>query len=192
MEQSELKARIRPRADFPLWERTQRPSPSVTQPPGVWQHDLFEASKSRSGHKVLVSNLHYDVSSEDLRDIFQMVGRVRNAEVNFDRTGRSKGTGEVVFDSASDAERAVLQYNDAKCKGMPIRLDLVGASHLSSLAFRLFGTALLTCPWICYRRWSSPSRGGTCDQGCGHPAACTSLFSTEEEVGGKDLDHRPL
>lgn len=45
---------------------------------------------------------------QDLKDLFRPVGGVATTEIVTDRnTGRSKGWGTVVFDSESDAQKAI-------------------------------------------------------------------------------------
>ena len=100
----------------------------------MWQHDLYEAATGNSSNKVLVSNLHHDVTNQELEQIFQLIAPIRRAEVNFDFTGRSKGTAEVVFTNPSDAQRASREYNGQMCKGLPIRIDVVGAHSPPSIS----------------------------------------------------------
>lgn len=50
---------------------------------------------------------------------------MRNAEVMDDETGRSRGFGTVLFDSRSDAERAIQEYHDQEFEGrrLIVRFD---------------------------------------------------------------------
>jgi len=103
----------------------------------VWQHDKFPGqgvpmvnvslkggnaaggAAQDTGAKLLVSNLHFNVTQQDVKvgggvemyvahsqpltsclpsqELFAMCGAVKKASVNFDQAGRSKGTAEVIF-----------------------------------------------------------------------------------------------
>ncbi|PVU95480.1 hypothetical protein BB561_001797 [Smittium simulii] len=67
--------------------------------------------------KILISNLDYKVTEADLRELFQQIGGVRKAALNFDSRGKSKGNGEVIFSKASDAYRALEKYNGVTLDG---------------------------------------------------------------------------
>jgi THO complex subunit 4 len=76
--------------------------------------------------KILVSNLDFDVNPDDVTEIFQRIGPVTSAEVNYDREGRSRGTAEVTFNNANHAKQAVEDYDGAEVDGRPMYLKLVG------------------------------------------------------------------
>jgi THO complex subunit 4 len=61
-----------------------------------------------------------------LKDIFEKVGSVKHAQVNYNQNGASLGTAEVKFHSNKDAEQAVAEYDGAEVDGKPMYLKLVG------------------------------------------------------------------
>ncbi|PVU87691.1 hypothetical protein BB560_006451 [Smittium megazygosporum] len=75
--------------------------------------------------KILISNLDYKVTESDLRELFQQIGTVRKATLNFDHRGRSKGNGEVVFSKESEAYRALEKYNGVTLDGRPMKIEVV-------------------------------------------------------------------
>ncbi|KAJ1974225.1 RNA-binding RNA annealing protein, partial [Dimargaris xerosporica] len=62
--------------------------------------------------QIIVTNLDYNVTSKDLRDLFSQIGPVTRANLNFDQKGQSKGTADVHFARRNDAVRAVATYNN--------------------------------------------------------------------------------
>ncbi|XP_010068886.2 THO complex subunit 4B [Eucalyptus grandis] len=94
----------------------------------VWrQEELFGgASKPEAGTKLYVSNLDYDVTNEDIMLLFSDVGVVERCGVHYDRSGRSKGTAEVIFARHSDALAAIKRYNNVQLDGKPMKIEIVG------------------------------------------------------------------
>lgn len=85
-----------------------------------------ERPENSSGRQVVVRNLPWTTSSEDLRDVFQQVGKVVSAvAVCHEDTGRSKGWGTVLFATAEEAQAAIAGFNGVELEGrmMNIRLD---------------------------------------------------------------------
>jgi RNA recognition motif-containing protein len=65
-----------------------------------------------------VGNLPYNVSEQDLRDLFGQVGEVVSAQVISDReTGRSRGFGFVKMATPEEAQSAIEQFNEQEFMG---------------------------------------------------------------------------
>ncbi|CAF1147286.1 unnamed protein product [Didymodactylos carnosus] len=114
---------------------TQRPSGT---PQGRWQHDLYEENQSfnkvrpqrqtggaNTTAKLLISNLDYGVTTNDIQELFEDVGPIRTARVHYDKSGRSLGTAEVVFERRPDAITAQQKYNTLNLDGRPMDIRLV-------------------------------------------------------------------
>ncbi|CAA7406315.1 unnamed protein product [Spirodela intermedia] len=118
---------------------------SVGKPPQapdtVWQHDMYSdpaasypgpcvarASAIETGTKLYISNLDYAVSNDDIKELFSEVGDLKRFSVHYDRSGRSKGTAEVVFSRRADAAAAVARYNNVQLDGKPMKIEIVGTN----------------------------------------------------------------
>lgn len=64
---------------------------------------------------IFVTNLHYKVQSEELRQLFEEYGKVDSAKVIMDHeTGRSKGYGFVEMPDDTNAQQAIDELDGAE------------------------------------------------------------------------------
>uniref|UniRef100_A0A1J3ETN6 THO complex subunit 4A n=1 Tax=Noccaea caerulescens TaxID=107243 RepID=A0A1J3ETN6_NOCCA len=116
------------------------PYQSAKAPESTWEHDMYSERSSRSsagietGTKLYLSNLDYGVMNEDIKELFAEVGELKRYTVHFDRSGRSKGTAEVVFSRRGDALAAVKKYNDVQLDGKPMKIEIVGTNLQTAAA----------------------------------------------------------
>ncbi|KAF4994184.1 hypothetical protein FGRMN_5958 [Fusarium graminum] len=106
-----------------------------------WVHDRFEENNNRrapaprrrrespdpesKGAKIRVENIHYDLTEDDLEELFRRIGPVARLQLRYDRAGRSEGTAYVTYELKEDAQEAVKQFDGANANGQPIRLSLL-------------------------------------------------------------------
>ncbi|WYZ34752.1 hypothetical protein EsH8_I_001028 [Colletotrichum jinshuiense] len=107
-----------------------------------WVHDRFEEHDSRrapasrrrrdepeqrdsSSAKIRVENVHYDLTPEDLEELFNRIGPVVKLDLKYDRAGRSEGIAFVTMQSREDALEAIKEFDGANANGQPIRLSIM-------------------------------------------------------------------
>lgn len=74
--------------------------------------------------KLYVGNLPYNVTEDDLRNLFTQAGTVTSADVIKDReTGRSKGFGFVQMSSQSEAEKAIAMFNGYSLNNRELKVN---------------------------------------------------------------------
>jgi len=84
-----------------------------------------DSTEPQMSKRLYVGNLSWNVSDEDLREVFQQDGRqVVDARVITDReTGRSRGFGFVTYNDADSATRAIEELDGSQLDGRSIRVD---------------------------------------------------------------------
>ncbi|KAJ6487783.1 hypothetical protein C8R45DRAFT_256549 [Mycena sanguinolenta] len=106
---------------------------------GQWLHDMADddntafnstanprprlAGVAGPSTKLIVTNLHYEITPKDLTAIFGQIGTlVSEPQIRYDRSGRSSGTAIVAFETLAEATRAKNQYDGILAKGQPMSI----------------------------------------------------------------------
>ncbi|KAK4452072.1 single-strand telomeric DNA-binding protein GBP2 [Podospora aff. communis PSN243] len=85
----------------------------------------FATSGTERCEIIYVRNLPWSTSNEDLVELFSTIGKVEQAEIQYEPSGRSRGTGVVRFDSAETAETAITKFQSYQYGGRPLGLSFV-------------------------------------------------------------------
>lgn len=112
---------------------------------GQWSHDMFDdedvprssilnrlgtarggqgGRSDRGGVEICVENLHYNVTEQDVKELFNTVADVTKAKLIFDPSGRSTGLAYISYQSLPDAEKAIQKYNNIELDGQPMQIKM--------------------------------------------------------------------
>ena len=74
--------------------------------------------------KLYVGNLSYNISEEQLRDLFSQAGKIKEVALIMDRdTRRPKGFGFVEMETQAEAQKAIEMFNDFELDGRRLTVN---------------------------------------------------------------------
>uniref|UniRef100_A0A2H1VSQ5 SFRICE_010364 n=1 Tax=Spodoptera frugiperda TaxID=7108 RepID=A0A2H1VSQ5_SPOFR len=85
---------------------------------------VVSPSISTGPTKLYVSNLDSEVNNLDMEELFQDFGVLKSASINWDKTGRSKGTADVIFEKRADALKAIDELHGRTLDGKALNIQL--------------------------------------------------------------------
>ncbi|KAM9977114.1 hypothetical protein ACTFIR_010970 [Dictyostelium discoideum] len=75
-----------------------------------------------TGSRLNISNLHHAISEADLKVLFDSLGEIKQIKIHYDHSGRSGGTGYVIYSRHNDAMAALKKYNGAQLDGRTLKI----------------------------------------------------------------------
>jgi len=83
----------------------------------------LQKERERGPTRLYIGSLHFNITQEMLRGIFEPFGSVQDIQLIMDEgTGRSKGYGFITFAEAADAKKALEQLNGFELAGRPMKV----------------------------------------------------------------------
>ncbi len=74
---------------------------------------------------IFIAGLTYQITEQDLRELFEEYGTVSSAKIITDRfSGRSRGFGFVEMNDDSEGQRAIEQLNEAEYDGRTLTVSV--------------------------------------------------------------------
>ncbi|KAK4631625.1 RNA-binding protein rsd1 [Fulvia fulva] len=75
-------------------------------------------------HRLYVGNIHFSITEDDLKNVFEPFGELEFVQLQKEEAGRSKGYGFVQFIDPTQAKEALEKMNGFELAGRPIRVGL--------------------------------------------------------------------
>jgi len=85
----------------------------------------FAAAGTDRSETIYVRNLPWSTSNEDLVELFGTIGKVEQAEIQYEPSGRSRGSGVVRFDAPETSDTAIAKFQAYQYGGRPLGLSYV-------------------------------------------------------------------
>ncbi|QQP37668.1 Uncharacterized protein FKW44_018028, partial [Caligus rogercresseyi] len=100
--------------------------PSQAEKNRVGSYAESAGKPERGPMKLYIGSLHFDITEEMLRGIFEPFGKILSIQLMMDsETNRSKGYGFLTYAEAEDAKKALEQMNGFELAGRPIKVGTV-------------------------------------------------------------------
>ncbi|RDW63951.1 hypothetical protein BP5796_10453 [Coleophoma crateriformis] len=126
-----------------IWNSHAHDIPAGRRPARAERRYSPEQVYDTASAKLRVENLHYELTEEDLEDLFTRIGRIQKLVLTYDRAGRSEGVAYVTYENAQDAKSAIREFDGANAKGQPIRLTAVPSGPSAGRSRNPFDSAVI-------------------------------------------------
>jgi len=73
---------------------------------------------------VHISGLHYDITEDDLKELFSAHGNVHSCKILWDKQDRSTGEARATFENPKGAEAAVKALDGTEVEGQTVKVEI--------------------------------------------------------------------
>ncbi|KAI5887273.1 uncharacterized protein SCHCODRAFT_02641156 [Schizophyllum commune H4-8] len=99
-------------------------APGAKQAAAPQTNGLGRGPATPASARLVVSNLHYELTPLDLSKIFGQAGTlVREPQIRYDRSGRSTGTAIITYETVDDAKKAKNLFDNKTAKGQAMNIE---------------------------------------------------------------------
>ncbi|RPA88000.1 RNA-binding domain-containing protein [Ascobolus immersus RN42] len=96
------------------------------------------SSGSEQGSKIIVSNLPYDITENQIKEYFtKVVGPIRKCTLVYGPEGKSRGVATIVFQKPGDGKKAFESHNGVLVDKRPMKVELVVEAKAPGLEDRI-------------------------------------------------------
>jgi RNA-binding protein 39 len=101
----------------------------MVQPTQSEKNKVINATGNVGPMRLYVGSLHYNLTDDDVRQVFEPFGELDFVNIHRDQSGRSRGYGFVQFKRAEDAKRAMAELNGLELAGRQLKVNVVTESN---------------------------------------------------------------
>jgi RNA recognition motif-containing protein len=106
------------------WNYTSFFGLTIGEKVAFWGHHPRKSGKEQIMVNIYVGNLSYNLTEDDLRNLFEAHGQVDRASLAMDRaTGRARGFGFVEMPNDAEARAAIESLNDVDLQGRKMMVN---------------------------------------------------------------------
>lgn len=90
------------------------------------RHQATQQPMNNLSTKIHVSNLHFEVTEADMRELFGEFGPIKKLSMHYDQHGKSQGVCDIAFEDRAHALRAIKKYENVPLDGRKMRIEVIG------------------------------------------------------------------
>lgn len=100
----------------------------ISRQASVPRHQVAQSSQGSPAQtlRIQVQNLDFQVSEQDMRELFGEGGHLKSVQMAYDQHGKSQGRCDIVFTNKATGLRVAKKYSNVPLDGRKMRVQIVG------------------------------------------------------------------